>query len=102
MDEFDRALLEAVDEGLLALGESVRRAIYHHLESRLSIKRGEIPDKPGRFAEALRDALGAAADVLLNFMARRLYAKLGLNFEEKPGWGFKDYVEDAEKSFSVA
>ena len=89
--------MEAVDEGLLALGDAARRAIYWHMENRLSVRRGEIPDKPGRFAEALEDMLGAGAGVLLKFMARRLYAKLGLSFEETPGWGFKDYVENAKK-----
>lgn len=98
MDEFRRALLEAVDEGLLALGESVRKAIYWHMEGRFSIKRDEIPDRPGDFAEALKDMLGAGADVLLKFMVRRLYVKLGLNFEEKPGWDFKEYVDEAKKS----
>ena len=97
MDEFCKALLEAVDEGLLALGDAVRRAIYWHMESQLSVRRGDIPDRPGDFAEALRSMLGAGADVLLKFMARRLYARLGLSFEETPGWSFKDYVENARK-----
>ncbi|MGC8849205.1 MAG: hypothetical protein ACP5K1_01870 [Candidatus Bathyarchaeia archaeon] len=87
-----RALLEAVDEGLLALGDSVRRTIYRHLDKYYSVRRDEIPERPGKFADALRDMLGAGAEVLLEFMARRLYAKLGLRFEERPGWGFKDYI----------
>lgn len=68
------------------------------MENRLSVRREDIPDKPGRFAEALRSMLGAGADVLLKFMARRLYARLGLSFEETPGWGFEDYVENAKES----
>jgi hypothetical protein len=98
LDDFRRALLEAVDEGFLALGGSVRRALYWHLEDRFSIRRDEIPDRPGEFAEALRDMLGAGAGVLLKVMARRLYEGLGLAFEERPGWGFADYVENAKES----
>ncbi|MEM3676838.1 MAG: hypothetical protein QW176_01675 [Candidatus Bathyarchaeia archaeon] len=90
-----KALLEAVDGGLLALGRSVREAVYRHMDKRYSVARDEIPDRPGEFAEALRDMLGAGAEVLLKFMARRFYAKLGLRYEEKPGWNFKEYVEYA-------
>jgi len=72
--------------------------MYWHLENRFSLKRDEIPDRPGVFAEALRDMLGAGADVLLRIMAKRLYEELGLAFEERPGWGFADYVENAKES----
>ncbi|MGC8961940.1 MAG: hypothetical protein ACP5K1_05820, partial [Candidatus Bathyarchaeia archaeon] len=84
LNGFHNALLEAVDEGLLALGSSVRGTIYRYIERRYSIRRDEIPSRPGEFAVALGDMLGAGAKVLLNFMARRLYAKLGLRFEERP------------------
>lgn len=96
MDDFRRALLEAV--GLLALGDSVRKAIYRHLEDRFSIRRDEIPGRLEEFAEGLRSMLGASADVLLKVTAKRLYAKLGLSFEEKPGWSFEDYVEEAKRN----
>ncbi|MEM2123260.1 MAG: hypothetical protein QXE79_06450 [Candidatus Bathyarchaeia archaeon] len=97
LEEFHSILLEAVDEGLLALGESVRQAIYRHMDKRYSIRREELPDKAGEFAIALRDMLGAGSEVLLRFMARRLYIKLKLGYEEKPGWGFLDYVNHAKK-----
>jgi len=102
LDEFRKALLEAVDEGLLALGESARRAIYWHLERRGSIRRDEIPDRPGDFAEALRAIFGEGADVLLRVAARRLYGKLGLAFEERAGWGFQEYAEHAREKLDVA
>ncbi|MBS7657974.1 MAG: hypothetical protein QXL69_00350 [Candidatus Bathyarchaeia archaeon] len=101
MDEFHRALLEAVDEALLALGEPVRNVIYCYMENRFSIKRDEIPDRPSDFAEALKNMLGVGANVLLKLIVKRLYAKFGLNFEEKPGWGFKEYLNEAEKNVRV-
>jgi hypothetical protein len=42
--------------------------------------------------------LDAGAAVLLGVMARRLYEGLGLAFEERSGWGFADYVENAKES----
>jgi len=101
LDDFRRVLLEAVDEALLALGDSVRKAIYWHLENRFSIKRDEILDKLGEFNKALEDMLGAGADILLKIMVKRLYVKLNISFEEKPEWNFKDYVEYAKKSVII-
>jgi len=77
-DDFNLALLEAVDEGFLALGESVRQAIYWHLENRFSIKRSEIPNKLKEFMEALRNMFGAGAEILLKVIIKRFYMKLNL------------------------
>ena len=97
VDEFRKALLEAVDEGLLALGESVRHAIYWHLEKRGSIRRDEVPDRPEDFVSALEGLFGAGAKILERAMVKHLYSKLGLTFKRVEGWGFLDYIEDAKK-----
>ncbi|MBS7650174.1 hypothetical protein KEJ35_02290 [Candidatus Bathyarchaeota archaeon] len=96
-DDFNKRLLEAIDESLLALGEHVRQAVYHYMETRFSIRRDEIPYRPEDFAEALRDMLGSGGKVLLRLAVKIFYAKLGLNFEEKSEWNFRDYVEYARK-----
>ncbi|MBS7626064.1 hypothetical protein KEJ51_03345 [Candidatus Bathyarchaeota archaeon] len=96
-DEFNERLLGAIDESLLALGEHVRQAVYHHMENRFSIRRDEIPYRLEDFAEALRNILGSGGKVLLRLAVKILYAKLGLNFEEKSEWNFRDYVEYARK-----
>jgi hypothetical protein len=98
LDDFHRALLEAVDEGFLALGHSVRQALYWHLENRFSLKRDEIPNKPKEFAEALKNIFGAGAEILFKIIVKRFYKKLGLTFEDVEGWSFMDYVENAKKS----
>ena len=41
----NKALLDAVDSGLLVLGENSRKAIYFHLEKTFKIKREEIAQK---------------------------------------------------------
>ena len=100
-DDFNLALLEAVDEGFLALGESVRQAIYWHLENRFSIKRNEIPNRLKEFMEALKNMFGAGAEILLKVIIKRFYIKLNLNFKDVEGWSFIDYVENAKKSIKV-
>ena len=98
MDEFQRALLEAADEALLQLSESVRHSIYWYLKNRYGLAREEVPFKPEEFARGLRSLFGEGADMILEWVARGLYAKLGLPFEERPDWGFMDYVSHAKES----
>jgi len=100
-DDFHQALLEAIDEGFLALGDSVRQAIYWHLENRFSIKRSEIPNKLKEFMEALRNMFGAGAEILLKVIIKRFYMKLNLNFKDIEDWNFIDYVENAKKSIKI-
>jgi hypothetical protein len=42
---FDNLLLEAIDEGLSSLGESVRQSVYFHLQKSFHISREEIPER---------------------------------------------------------
>ncbi|MEM2998813.1 MAG: hypothetical protein QW542_07705 [Thermoproteota archaeon] len=102
MDDFHRALLEAVDEGLLQISEKVKTSFYAFLEDYRGLKREEIPFKLEEFTKGLRLIFGEGADIVLKWIARALYAKLGLAFEEKPEWTFKEYVEYAKKSAGVA
>jgi hypothetical protein len=52
-EEFDKFLLEAIDEGLASIGESSKQAIYFHLERGFNIKRQEIPNKIADFKDAI-------------------------------------------------
>ena len=81
----------------MALGHSVRKAIYWHLESEHGLKREDMADRLGDFVEALEGMLGEGAKVLERVMARRLYAKLGLTFKPIEGWNLVDYVKEAKK-----
>ena len=96
MDEFQKALLEAVDEAFLYLGEGVRRTLYSYLEKHHGLTREEVPLKLEAFDKGLRSVFGEGASVLAGMIARRLYGRLGLPFEERTGWGLRDYVERAK------
>lgn len=56
--DFEKLLLEAVDEGLSSLGEPSKQAIYFHLEKGFNIKKQEIPYKITTFAKAVEKILG--------------------------------------------
>jgi len=100
-NEFDRLLLEAVDEGLSILGESSKQAIYFHLERSFSIKKDEIPYKLETFSNALEQIFGLGANFIEISIMRRLYKKLGNDFKwyKRGDFTFVDYVIQARRSF---
>jgi len=94
--EFREALLEAVDYGLLVLGEIVRQTIYERIEKDHGIKRAEIPERLEAFHKALESVLGVSAKTVERLLARNLYQRLGLNFTPHPEWTLIEYVDHAK------
>lgn len=101
LQEFNRLLLEAVDEGLSMLGESSKQAIYFHLEKRFDIKKQEIPNKIEVFADAIEKIFGLGANFLEILIMKRLYEKLGRSFKfyGSEDFTFTEYVTAARRSF---
>lgn len=61
---FEKLLIEAVDDGFSSLGESCKQAIYFHLENTFKIKRQEIPSKIEDFAKAIEQIFGPGAKLI--------------------------------------
>ena len=74
------------------LGESVRGAIYYHVERTFQVKREEIPKRLEAFHEALQGILGEGVTVVEKLIAKNLYARLGLQFEQYGRATLIDYV----------
>jgi len=98
---FTENLLEAVDYGLMVLGEMVRQAIYERLENHHGLKRAEIPEQLDAFHKALESMLGVGARTVERLIAKNLYRKLGLNFIPRDNWTIVHYVEHSKKSVGV-
>lgn len=96
-EDFKKVFIEAVDNGLLALGESPRNAIYFHLERNLKLKKEEIPEKVEKFLEGLENIFGPGSRIVEKVIVKDLYTRLGLEFEEKKNFEFQDYVRQALK-----
>jgi len=94
--DFEKLLLEAVDEGLSSLGDSPKRAIYFYLEKSFKIKKMDIPSKIDEFANAIEKIFGHGAKHLEIQIMKRLYEKIGHTFKyfpEKDDLLFIEYVE---------
>ena len=93
-----RNLVQAVDYGLLALGETVRETIYHRMQATRGVGREEIPEKLQSFHEALREMLGTGAKVIEKLIAKNFYRRLGVSFTENKSWTLVDYVTNTRKA----
>jgi len=94
----EEGLLQAIDDGLLALGEIVRDTLYDHFEKKYRLKREEIPEKLDTFQKALQVMLGAGARVIETQIAKSLVSKLDLDFTENVNWTIVDYFDSARRT----
>jgi hypothetical protein len=92
-----KILLEAVEEGLSSLGDSPKQAIFFHLETSFEISKDNIPTNLTEFSKALEKIFGPGALYLEKLIVKRLYEKLGLEFEEVKNWDFLEYVNNARE-----
>ena len=92
-----KALAEAIDEGLLMLGESGRDVIYFRLKQSYALKREDVSSNPEIFVSCLREIFGSGAEVIERAVIKKLYDKLGIEFKEKKDFGFMEYLNEARK-----
>jgi hypothetical protein len=111
--ELDFFLLQAIDESLSSLGEEVKSAVYLCVE-RFNVRKREIPLKTGIFSRVVNELLGSGASVLEFCIAKRLYGKIGMDFNWKESdfdfneslrracaWIYKGLVTNLQRSIVV-
>ena len=74
--EFNRILLEAIDEALSSLGQASKESIYHHMEEKFAIPRQEIPHRLGDFSDSLHRIFGIGASYLEILIMKNLHDKI--------------------------
>lgn len=94
---FEKHLKSAMDDGLAVLGESVRDVIYYYIERDRGLARQEFPGRFTELHEYLRDVFGGGAKIIEKLIAKNLYDRLGLAFEEQDDWTLPDYVNQAKR-----
>jgi hypothetical protein len=98
---FNELLLEAIDEALNSLGESVKQSIYFHIENKFVPKK-DIPENIKDFQGGLEKIFGAGAQFIEILIMKNLHAKIGitLTVESDNPLEFVNYVNAAKQSFS--
>ncbi len=103
--KFDFMLLEAIDEALSTLGESIKKSVYFHLEASYKIKRHEIPNEIDRFSDSLDKMFGSGARFLEILIIKRFYPKIQITCDWHgpefviPNLSFKEYLELVKKEY---
>jgi hypothetical protein len=92
--EFNEALLDAIDYAFYSLGESCRRALYFHLKTTFRLPRRQIPERLDEFDEALKTIFKRGAVFQEKLILRKLCEMLGVCDVE-------DYVPDFVVSISM-
>jgi len=72
-------LSDAVDEGLSALGQAPKKAIYEVLKTDFSMRKTDIPMRFAEFSSILKENIGLGATPLLEFIVDRF--SQGLHIE---------------------
>ena len=100
-ENLNKALIDAVDSGLLVLGENSRMAIYFHLDKTFKIKREEIAIKFGEFKKALENIFGPGAEIIKAVIVKEFRAKLDLDFEEEEDFELTSYIGIIQETHKV-
>ena len=98
---FEKLLIEAVDEALASLGDSAKKAVYFHLKDRFQISRRVIPDHLDIFVDGLEKIFGEGAQFLKILIMKGLYERIGKSIE----WNcngelvFSEYIAAARHTY---
>ena len=76
--DFEKLLVEAVDDGLSVLGDSAKQAIYYHLEKSFNVKKEEIPSRMTAFTQAIENIFGVGANFVEILIMKKLHVKIGV------------------------
>ncbi|MEM1566427.1 MAG: hypothetical protein QW510_05015 [Candidatus Bathyarchaeia archaeon] len=98
---FEKALVEAIDEGLLMLGEGGREVVYFRLRHSYALSKEDVPAHPEIFIECLRKIFGSGSKAIEKTIIKGLYSKLGLTYAEKKNFDFFEYLNEAKKQLGL-
>ena len=73
---FEKLLIEAVDNAFSSLGDSCKQAIYFHLKDCYNVSKHEIPYRIEDFADALEKIFGPGAKLIEIEIMRALFTKV--------------------------
>lgn len=102
--EFNDEVKRAIDETIsTVLGEQVLKALYEHLKKQYDVTSDEIPYRLDTFSKTLEDTFGVKGALTLSrVIARRVYARIDLQFVELGNYNLQDYLQDAKIDLALS
>jgi len=96
-DNFNKVLVEAIDEGFSLLGPLPREAILHILEASFQMKKEDIPLNLAKFTDFLETTFGSGTQYMEGIIVNRLCKKLDLPLENLVNGGLGVRVEEFKR-----
>lgn len=98
----DDLLLSVIDKTLKQVFEEEgAEVIYNFIMNECHLKQEEIAEKCDIFSAGLARLLVSAAPIIEKMILKNLYYKIGLEFKEKKGYEFSDYIKELRKNALV-
>jgi hypothetical protein len=97
--EFDKILLDVIDNSFKHIGKSMGQVVYYHLEKDF-IRKNKIPANTRNFSACLEMMFGKGGASLIELMIiERLYIKIEEELEERNDYDFTECVDVARKRY---
>jgi hypothetical protein len=93
---FEKILIDAVDEGLLMLGETGREVVYFRLRHSYALSKEDVPAHPEIFVECLKKIFGSGSRAIEKAIVKSLYSKLELEHVEEKNFDFLECLNEAK------
>jgi hypothetical protein len=97
-NQFNNALLKAIDESFSWIGETEKRTIYFYLAAKYNINKNDIPNRIEDFTKAIEDIFGMGAKILEIKIMKNLFTKIGYSLQyldTEEGLEFTKYIQAA-------
>jgi hypothetical protein len=100
---FNEIVCQAIDKTLEdLLGPKVVGSLYVHLSKRFGVDRDELPYRIDTVCSVLEDLFGVkGAHVIERKIAKHLYEKILLPFDDEQGTTLEDFLELAKRTVSA-
>jgi PAS domain-containing protein len=79
--DFEKLLVEAIDEELSSLGEDMKQTVYSHLQEAFGVQKSEIANNVTSFTQAVEHVFGMDANDLEALILRNVHEKIGKRYE---------------------
>ncbi len=98
-NDFEETVLLSTEQAVTGLlGQQVLDSLFFNMETYQGLSREEIPRRLNVFFPALEKAFGPMSGKTIGrFIVKVLYAKLGLEFVNKPNCELSEYVDSARR-----
>jgi hypothetical protein len=98
--EFDKILVNAVDEALNSLGASIKQSTYFHIENTVKVARNDIPENLEEFQGGLEKIFGTGARLIEILIMKNLHSQIGIPLKmESKQLKFIEYIDAAKEGF---